>query len=99
LSWKKCHPPVILFVKTVLFFRDIKLENVLVNFTEEGYEVKLADFGTAAFCSSTNHLAGKYGTIEYMAPEMLAGGKYSQTVDMWSIGILASTLILGEFPF
>jgi serine/threonine protein kinase len=43
--------------------RDIKLENVLMNDSEVGFEVKLADFGAATICSSENFIEGIYGTL------------------------------------
>ncbi len=80
----------------ILNKRDIKLENILVKFTKgKGFEVKLADFGAAAFCTSTNLIPGKYGTVLYMAPEIHSNLRYSQTIDIWSLGILTYILITG----
>ena len=40
------------------------------------------------------------GTPIYIAPEVLRGNeKYNQSSDMYSIGIVAYTLLLGFFPF
>ncbi len=45
--------PFTLYKKPYTFLRDIKLENILVNKTKTGYQLKLADFGEATVCSST----------------------------------------------
>ena len=39
------------------------------------------------------------GTPNYIAPEILSGGGYSFEVDIWSLGVLIYTLIIGAPPF
>lgn len=39
------------------------------------------------------------GTVEYMAPEVIKGHKYNQSVDYWSLGIVAYEMSVGCFPF
>ena len=41
------------------------------------------------------------GTIEYMAPEVLSGGKtgHDMAVDWWSVGVLLYELCTGASPF
>jgi serine/threonine protein kinase len=39
------------------------------------------------------------GTIEYMAPEVVASQPYDRTVDWWSLGALAYDMLTGGPPF
>lgn len=39
------------------------------------------------------------GTVEYIAPEVIAGKKYNQSVDYWSLGIVAYEMSVGGQPF
>jgi len=76
--------------------RDIKLENILM---DENSNIKLIDFGSAAYIKS-----GPFdvfvGTIDYAAPEVLAGKPYRGTEqDVWALGILLYTIIYKENPF
>lgn len=84
--------------------RDLKLENALIN--DEG-SLLLADFGLAECVAlpgetfipgSKNHkfLTGACGTLEYIAPEMLEDDSYGFSVDVWSIGVCAFKLLMGE---
>ena len=63
---------------------------------EELYNIKLLDF----FCPSRNNLLpdNKITFLCYMAPEVMEQ-KYSQTCDIWSIGIITFQLFFGELPY
>ncbi len=84
-----------------IIHRDIKPSNILL--TREG-RPRLADFGLALL--SENHLAisrltmggTTLGTLEYSAPEQLAGAGASAASDLYSLGVLAYELLTGELP-
>ena len=52
--------------------RDIKDENVIV---DESFNIKLIDFGSAAFFDDTPRFATFCGTMEYCSPEVLQGNR------------------------
>lgn len=77
--------------------------------------VKLCDFGLAIEFQTSgaggssargspnsrtgqSKMKGVYGTAPFMSPEMLAG-KYDEKTDVWSVGVLAYVLLLGQFPY
>jgi serine/threonine kinase 33 len=39
------------------------------------------------------------GTPVYMAPEVIQNHDYSQTCDIWSMGVIAYTLLSGKYPW
>lgn len=44
-------------------------------------------------------LVGSCGDERYIAPEMLRGQGYGQTVDWWAYGVVAYIMLVGRFPF
>ncbi|KAI3336400.1 Pkinase-domain-containing protein [Xylariaceae sp. AK1471] len=85
-----------LHITAKVVHRDIKDENVVLD--GEG-NIKLIDFGSAAYIKS-----GPFdvfvGTIDYAAPEVLAGKPYGgKEQDVWALGILLYTIIYKENPF
>jgi len=64
-------------------------------------EVKLGDFGLAAKLDFDGEKKRTIcGTPNYIAPEVLEGRSgHSYEVDIWSLGVIIYTLIIGKPPF
>ena len=88
-----------------ILHRDICLENLVVGDPEIGFSsLKLIDMGSS--CRFVNGHSVKealdgdvYGTHEFVAPEVLGEQRYSEASDIWSIGVVAFTLLSGQLPF
>ena len=65
--------------------------------------IKLIDFGLSVKYDDTsflNMLNDRWGTLIYMAPEIIQYKDYNKSVDLWSVGILMYMLISdGDHPF
>ncbi|XP_032881088.1 ribosomal protein S6 kinase alpha-5-like [Amblyraja radiata] len=86
--------------KLGIIYRDIKLENILLD--GDGHIV-LTDFGLSKeFVTDEDEKTYSFcGTIEYMAPEIIQGGRngHDKAVDWWSLGVLVYELLTGASPF
>ena len=60
--------------------------------------MKLIDFGLAEYCEPGEHLHTAFGTILYVAPEVLQQ-KYDHACDIWSCGVMMYCLLSGSPPF
>ena len=67
-------------------------------FLDSDYNLKLGDFG---FCCSTSEVMHEcYGTLGYMAPEILAKEPYKGVeVDLFALGVSLFMMVSGNFPF
>lgn len=89
-----------------LVHRDIECSNIMYSTPSKDSEVKLVDFGSACELETVpNHpgafkfLKEKTGSLSVMAPEVIRC-KYGPKADVWSIGVVAYTLLNdGEGPF
>ncbi|XP_002739098.1 serine/threonine-protein kinase 33-like [Saccoglossus kowalevskii] len=84
--------------------RDIKLENILLSSDpkcpEDNLFIKVTDFGLSVVKGNVNSALQTFcGTPIYMAPEVIKGHPYTQQCDVWSMGIIAYTLMCGSPPF
>ena len=55
----------------------------------------LTDFGLSKVAIDHDKTNTVCGTVEYMAPEVLANVAYDKTVDWWSLGALAFDIMTG----
>uniref|UniRef100_M4BMJ1 Protein kinase domain-containing protein n=1 Tax=Hyaloperonospora arabidopsidis (strain Emoy2) TaxID=559515 RepID=M4BMJ1_HYAAE len=80
-----------------LLHRDIKTDNFLVG---QDFIIKLADFGEANLLQPrTDGTMTIAGTVDYMAPEMIKGGKtarYGTAVDVYSLMITLWQIMVPE---
>ena len=81
-----------------IIHRDLKLGNL---FLTDKMELKIGDFGLATKLDYDGEKKKTVcGTPNYIAPEVLDGGDgHSYEVDVWAIGIIIYTLIIGKPPF
>lgn len=76
--------------------RDLKLGNLLIS---ESMEIKLADFGLATRLNEHQKRTTLCGTPNYIAPEILNRDGHGYEADVWSLGCIVYTLLLGRPPF
>ena len=86
--------------KSNIVHRDLKPENILLEQNKEYDQIKIIDFGTSLVYDPNRNLDEKLGTPYYIAPEVLEGKSgHSYEVDIWSLGVIIYTLIIGKPPF
>ena len=80
--------------------RDLKPENFLFGSKEpiEKATLKIIDFGLSKKYHANQVLTAKAGTPYYVAPQVLAG-KYDQSSDLLSIGVIMYVMLCGYPPF
>lgn len=78
--------------------RDLKLGNL---FLTDRMEEKIGDFGLATRLEfEGDRKRTVCGTPNYIAPEVIDGKQgHSYEVDIWSLGVIVYTLIIGKPPF
>ena len=101
-----------------IIHRDLKLDNILVKFENESdknqmnllnAEIKIIDFGFAAYKEQTGLLKTAIGSPMNMDPLILAkfnsGGTvnkelgYDEKADIWSLGTLCYQMLIGDCAF
>jgi serine/threonine protein kinase len=55
----------------MVIHRDIKPENILLMDNGSDLDIKVADFGCSSFLDVNRKLSGVFGSVYYIAPEVL----------------------------
>ncbi|XP_063385383.1 inhibitor of nuclear factor kappa-B kinase subunit beta [Cydia fagiglandana] len=91
--------------------RDLKPENIVMQIidspgkqnigpqAQKKVVYKLIDLGYAKEIDSNSVCASFVGTLQYLAPELFSSKTYSNSVDFWSMGLIAFEVICGIRPF
>ncbi|CAN7991975.1 unnamed protein product [Ixodes hexagonus] len=81
--------------------RDLRPENLLYAHPGADAKLMIADFGFASTPQSGRnvYMHTVCGTLQYMAPEVVARRPYTRAVDMWAVGVIAFLLLVESFPF
>jgi serine/threonine protein kinase len=85
--------------------RDLKPSNLMIVKVGDGEEItKLVDFGVTKVLGESHDqdLTGRgivVGSPPFMAPEQLVGGRVDGRTDIYSLGLIAHTMLAGSSPF
>jgi len=84
-----------------LVHRDIKPENILV---DSANNIAVCDFGFAYRIEnrilSQEILNNRiFGTLRYLAPEVIRWEDYTNKIDIWSVGLIMIMLYTQKMPF
>ncbi len=79
--------------------RDLKLENVMMTDATLKSVPKLVDFGLAKMIGPNEKAEEPFGTLGYVAPEILEKKPYGVQCDLWSLGCIVYALICSSLPF
>lgn len=79
--------------------RDLKPENILMVNSEDSSDIKIVDFGLSKSFGPGETCKEPFGTLCYVAPEILLQRSYDKSVDLWSLGIIVHLMLSGTLPF
>ena len=79
--------------------RDLKPENILMVSDDEESDLKIVDFGLSKIIGPNESSLDPFGTLSYVAPEVLLQKPYGKEVDLWSLGVISYLLLSRVLPF
>ncbi|XP_062236911.1 striated muscle preferentially expressed protein kinase-like isoform X3 [Platichthys flesus] len=77
---------------------DMKPENILMASPGRD-QIRICDFGNALKLEASEESYCKYGTPEYVAPEIVNQTPVSTATDIWPVGVITYLCLTGVSPF
>ncbi|RHY44080.1 hypothetical protein DYB38_007068 [Aphanomyces astaci] len=98
VSTSRCLVDVLIlrFCNCQVIHRDLKSKNILLSRT---WNARLNDFGYSRVTNPDDLMTMNVGTIAWIAPEVLTGGRYTEQADIYSFGVLLSELDTLQVPY
>ncbi|RHY82429.1 hypothetical protein DYB37_008163 [Aphanomyces astaci] len=87
---------ILRFCNCQVIHRDLKSKNILLSRT---WNARLNDFGYSRVTNPDDLMTMNVGTIAWIAPEVLTGGRYTEQADIYSFGVLLSELDTLQVPY
>ena len=82
-----------------IIHRNLNLTNILIDIKDPHFtHIKIIDFSTSAKMVKGSEMEESKSNIKFTAPEVLKG-KYNETRDIWSVGVIMYILLTGIYPF
>lgn len=79
-----------------IIHRDMSLSNLLLT---KDFQVKIADFGLATMSGPNEQHTTLCGTPNYISPEVASRATHGRPADVWGLGCMLYTLLVGTPPF
>lgn len=84
-------------LEPALIHRDLKSRNVLL---DGARHAKLSDFGVSRYKLDDDvTMTANVGTVRWVAPEVLAGDRYDESADLFSLGVILSEIDTHALPY
>jgi len=82
-----------------ILHRDLKPENIMLSEKTEKGIIKIMDFGLSKIMGPDEKVADGFGTLSFVAPEVLIRQPYNKQIDIWSLGVILYYMLSGTLPF
>lgn len=80
--------------KNQIIHRDLKCENIMI---DQNKNIRLIDLSFS--CQNVDLHSTICGSPGYIAPEMIKNSQYSDSIDIWSLGVIIYAITYGRLPF
>lgn len=84
-----------------IIHRDLKMENILLQDSNDPLSLKIIDFGIAGIWSVYGWDTSTAGTLSYTPPEVIneTDLKSDPKIDIWSLGVILYIILVKRYPF
>jgi serine/threonine protein kinase len=79
--------------------RDLKPDNIMLSDSSENATIKIMDFGLSKILAPQEKVKDGFGTLSFVAPEVLIRQPYNKQIDIWSMGVTLYYMLTGALPF